>query len=76
MIYGSINKTRVPKIVAQQFPKSEEFGYELMQLRLRVVCDTMQERDSVYEQATDAHLYVATIGPRSTENGGWYGIYW
>ena len=76
MIYGSLTKTKVPEVVAQQFPEKEEFGYELMQLRLRAVCDTLQERDSLYRQAKDAHTHVATVGPRLTQEKRWYGIYW
>lgn len=76
MIYGSINKSKVPEVVAQQFPENQEFGYELMQLHLRAVCDTMQERDSIYRQAKDAHKHVAMVGPRSTEEKRWYAIYW
>ena len=76
MIYGLINKTKVPEIVARQFPENQEFGYELMRLRLRAVCDTMQDRDSLYRQAKDAHSHVATVGPHSTANRKWYGIYW
>ena len=76
MIYGSFNRSRVPNEVAGHFPKTEEFGYELIQLCLRAVCDTMRDRDSFYMQANDAHLYVATLGPRSTKNKKWYGIYW
>lgn len=76
MIYGSFNQTSVPEVVARQIPKTEEFGYELMPLYLQAVCDTMQDRDSIYKQAKDAHLYVAMLGPRSTKNKRWYGIYW
>ena len=76
MIYGSINQTRVPDVAARQFPTTDEFGYELMQLHLRAVCNTMRERDSIYKQAKDAHQYVAMLGPRSTKSKRWYGIYW
>jgi len=76
MTYGSLNGRSVPEDVARLFPKTEEFGYELMKLRLQVICDSMQDRDSMYKQAKDAHLYVATLGPRRTENKAWFGIYW
>ena len=76
MIYGSFNQSRVPEVAARQFRETEEFGYEMVQLRLRAVCDTMQDRDSIYKQAKDAHQHVATLGPRPTENKRWYGIYW
>jgi hypothetical protein len=76
MIYGSFNRSKVPETVAGHFPKTEEFGYELIQLRLRAVCDTMRDRDSIYMQATDAHLYVGRLGPRPTKKKKWYGIYW
>jgi hypothetical protein len=76
MIYGSFKGSKVPEKVAGHFPKTEEFGYELIQLHLRAVCDTMQDRDSIYMQAKDAHPYVATLGPRLTKNKKWYGIYW
>ena len=76
MIYGSFNRTSVPEKVAKLFPRNQEFGYELINLRLQIVCDTMQDRDSVYSQAKDAHLYVAMLGPRITKNHNWYGIYW
>ena len=76
MIYGQFNRSKVPEEVSAQFPKTEQFGYELIQLHLRAICDTMQDRDSIYRQAKDARLYVATLGPRSTTNKKWYGIYW
>jgi len=76
MIYGSLTKTKVPEVVARQFPENQEFGYELMQLRLRAVCDPLQERDSLYRQAKDAHTHVAMIGPQLTRDKRWYGIYW
>ena len=76
MVYGLFNQSKVPEEVAQHFPKTEEFGYELIPLRLRAICDTMRDRDSIYMQAEEAHLYVATLGPRSTKNKKWYGIYW
>jgi len=76
MIYGSFNRSKVPEKVAGHFPKTDEFGYELIQLHLRAVCDTTRDRDWIYMQAKDAHPYVATLGPRSTKNKKWYGIYW
>jgi hypothetical protein len=76
MIYGSKNQPRVPEDVGRQFPRTEQFGYEMITLRLRAVCDTMQDRDSLYTQAKDAHLHVATVGPRKTKDKRWYGIYW
>ncbi len=76
MIYGSFNRSKVPEKIAKHFPKTEEFGYELIQLRLRAVCDTMRDCDSIYMQAKDAHPYIATLGPFSTRNERWYGIYW
>ena len=76
MIYGSITQSRVPEDIGKQFPRIEQFGYELITLRLRAVCDTIQDRDSLYTQAKDAHLYVATFGPRKTQDKLWYGIYW
>jgi hypothetical protein len=76
MTYGSFNQRSVPENVAKLFPKTEEFGYELMKLRLQAICDTIQDRDSIYKQAKDAHLYVATLGPRKTENRNWFGVYW
>ena len=76
MIYGSFKRNKVSDEVAGHFPNTEEFGYELIQLRLRAVCDTRRDRDSIYMQANEAHLYVATLGPRSTKNKKWYGIYW
>jgi hypothetical protein len=36
----------------------------------------VQDRDSMYSQAKDAHLHVATVGPRPARNKRWYGIYW
>jgi hypothetical protein len=76
MIYGSFNSSKTPKNVVRHFPKTGVFGYELVQLRLRVVCDTTQDRDSMYAQAKDAHQHVAAVGPRQTEDKKWYGIYW
>ena len=76
MIYRSFNRSKVPEEVAGHFPKTEEFGYELIQLRLRAVCDTMRDRNSIYMQAKDAHLHVATLGPLSIRKKKWYGIYW
>jgi hypothetical protein len=76
MIYGSVNWNKVPENVVQQFPQTERFGYELIQLSLRAVCDTVQDRDSMCVQAKCAHLYVAAVGPRTTKSQKWYGIYW
>ena len=76
MIYASVNLNKVPEDVMRQFPKTEQFGYELIQLKLRAICDTMQDRDSMCVQANDAHPYVAAVGPRPTKNKRWYGIYW
>ena len=76
MVYGSFNWNKAPADVVRRFPSSEGFGYELIQLHLRAVCDTMQERDSICVQAKDAHLYVASIGPVSSKKKKWYGIYW
>lgn len=76
MIYRSFDWSKVPEDVVRRFPKTERFGYELIQLQLRVVCDTTQDRDSMYTQAKDAHRYVAAIGPRRAKNRKWYGIYW
>ena len=76
MIYGSFNRSKVPQEVAGRFPKTEEFGYELIELRLRAVCDTMRDRNSICMQAKDAHSHVATLGPLSTRKKKWYGIYW
>jgi hypothetical protein len=76
MIYASFNWSKAPEDVVRNFPRTERFGYELIQLNLRAVCDTMQDRDSMYAQATDAHPHVATVGPRPTKNRKWYGIYW
>lgn len=76
MIYWSNNQSRVPEDVGRQFPRIGQFGYELITLRLRVVCDTTQERDSIYTQAKDAHLYVAALGPHKTKDKNWYGVYW
>ena len=76
MIYVSSNQSRVPEEVGKQFPRTEQFGYELITLRLWAVCDTMQERDSLYKQAKDAHTHVAAVGPRRTKNKRSYGIYW
>jgi hypothetical protein len=76
MIYGSFNWRKIPENVVLRFPITEQFGYELIQLSLRAVCDTIQDRDSVYTQAKDAHRYVAAVGPRPIKNRKWYGIYW
>jgi hypothetical protein len=76
MIYGSFNRSKIAETVAGHFPMTEEFGYELIQLRLRAVCDTMRDRDSICRQAKDAHLYVPTLGPHPAKNKKWYGIYW
>ena len=76
MIYGSFNWNKVPENVVRCFPQTERFGYELIQLNLQAVCDTMQDRDSMYAQAKVAHAYVAAIGPRHTKNKKWYGVYW
>ena len=76
MIYGSNYQPSVPEDIGQQFPRIEQFGYEMITLRLRVICDTLQDRDSVYTQAKDAHFHVALVGPRKTNNKNWYGVYW
>lgn len=76
MIYGSFNWSETPENVVRHFPKTGVFGYELVQLSLRVVCDTTQDRDSMYAQARNAHQYVAAVGPRQTQDKKWYGIYW
>ena len=76
MTYGLLNGTKAPENVDKLFPKTKEFGYEKIKLRLRVICDSIQDKDSMYKQAKDAHLYVATLGPRRTENKSWFGIYW
>lgn len=76
MVYGSFNWSKAPENVVRHFPETERFGYELIQLNLRAVCDTIQDRDSVYAQAKDAHMYVAAVGLRPTQNKKWYGIYW
>ena len=76
MIYASFNWNQVPENIVRRFAKSERFGYELVQLSLRAVCDSIQDRDSMYSQAKDAHLYVATVGPRPARNKKWYGVYW
>lgn len=72
----TFNQTSVPENIADLFPRTEEFGYELMNLRLQLVCDTMQERDSIYTREKEVHLYVAMLGPRRTKDKNWYGIYW
>lgn len=72
----TFNQTSVPENVANLFPRTEEFGYELMPLRLQLVCDTMKERDSIYMRANVVHLYVAMLGPCRTKDKNWYGIYW
>ena len=76
MIYRPFSQSKVPEDVAEHFPKTAEFGYELIQLRLGAVCDTMRDRDSIYREAKAAHLYVATLGPLSTKHKQWFGIYW
>jgi len=71
MIYGSFNQTSVPEVVARQFPITEEFGYELMPLHLRAVCDTMQDRDSIYKQARmlTRTLQCSVLAQRTTKGG-------
>jgi len=75
-IYGLDDQLRVPEDIEEKFPRVGQFGYEMITLRLRAVCDSTQDRDSMYKQAKDTHSHVGAVGP--PQNGGevLYGIYW
>ena len=62
-IYGLDDQLRVPEDIEEQFPRIGQFGYEMITLRLRAVCDSTQDRDSMYKQAKDTHSHVGAVGP-------------
>lgn len=74
MIYGiNFNNEEIPDDIRGLFSEDRKFGADW--LRLRGVCNTIDEAEMMETQANNGRRHVEVVGPRIRRGTMWWGVY-